>query len=603
MRRWNARHVLAAATLMLTSVGASRAEAGIVILRDGKVFVGKIEKEDVTDDSVKVHFPYKTSDGLTHQVGDGKESAIELSKKNIRWFDADLDEPSSAYWEKFADESLDAFWKQRWLESKRAPEPKPAPQPVTVELRSGERLEGKLIGMAGGVYTIQTKDGQRTLNESEVRKIDFGPEKQERSKNMPIVLPGKASPPINVQFEDADLREVLAQISKRVSYPIFLDSAVKEKVTVSLNQIPWRDAVEVIAHMCKCEVRDYGEGSLFLYQPPKVTIQFTNANIRVVLQLLSAYSGYSIILAPDFGADVTLDVKEVPWYTAMDVLTKSYHLHAKRRGSLIVVSKDDVPFGSDELEYVESGKWPVPTEAPSQKVDLEVEDADLRDACDQIGRLVRANILVDPAIQARATLSAKQVPWRDLVLQLAHQVGAEVRMRGPIVVLEPSPKFTLQASDAPIDVVFQLLAARAEKNLVLTSDVAGVATFDIKEVPFDDAITALAAAAKLPLSEDRGILKIGAGTQGPPKRIEPAARDVILGRRKLKLAVQALLVDHDPQGKSHAIVSGLIYTVGDRLRDESGGEGDVKIAAIKEGSIELENDDHARAVVELSGPR
>lgn len=128
---------------------------------------------------------------------------------------------------------------------------------------------------------------------------------------------------INVDVEDTPLDEVMEQIGQKVERNILVDPNVRETVTVSLNSIPWREAVEVIAKMTQCEVEDRGNGILLLTQPPKVTIQFQDANVRTVLQLLAAYSGKNIIISPQITGEVTLDLKEVHWLRALHAIVKT----------------------------------------------------------------------------------------------------------------------------------------------------------------------------------------------------------------------------------------------------------------------------------------
>lgn len=127
---------------------------------------------------------------------------------------------------------------------------------------------------------------------------------------------------IDVAVEDADLRDVMDEIGRRVGRNIIVEPDIHEKVTISLRKIPWRDAVDVIAKMTKCEVEQRGS-ILVLTQPPKVTIQFTDANVRTVLQLLAAYSGKNIIISPEVHGDVTLDLHEVHWLKALHAIVKT----------------------------------------------------------------------------------------------------------------------------------------------------------------------------------------------------------------------------------------------------------------------------------------
>ena len=127
---------------------------------------------------------------------------------------------------------------------------------------------------------------------------------------------------IDVSVEDADLRDVMDEIGRRVGHNIIVEPDVHEKVTISLRKVPWLEAVRVIANLTKCELET--RGSIYvLTQPPKVTIQFTDANVRTVLQLLAAYSGKNIIISPEVHGDVTLDLHEVHWLKALHAIVKT----------------------------------------------------------------------------------------------------------------------------------------------------------------------------------------------------------------------------------------------------------------------------------------
>jgi hypothetical protein len=92
---------------------ASHAEAGIIITKEGKVIVGRIVKDEMTEEGVKVHWPYK----------ERRERGVFFFEKNrIRWCDADADEPTTAYWDQYANDPIDPAWlpaRDRYLESKK----------------------------------------------------------------------------------------------------------------------------------------------------------------------------------------------------------------------------------------------------------------------------------------------------------------------------------------------------------------------------------------------------------------------------------------------------------------------------------------------------
>lgn len=157
---------------------------------------------------------------------------------------------------------------------------------------------------------------------------------------------------INIDVENADLADVMEQIGRQVGRNILVEPNVRETVSVSLHDIPWREAVDVIARMTRCEVEERPGGILLLTQPPKVTIQFTDANVRTVLQLLAAYSGKNIIIAPEVTGRVTLDLKEVHWQRALHAIVKTvgdYEVVEEHDDLLRVVSRSSI---EQQLETV-----------------------------------------------------------------------------------------------------------------------------------------------------------------------------------------------------------------------------------------------------------
>jgi type II secretory pathway component HofQ len=102
---------------------------------------------------------------------------------------------------------------------------------------------------------------------------------------------------IDVHTDHEPLQSVVARIGALVNRTILVDPTVQEVVTADLVAVPWREAIDVIARLCRCEVEERAGGALVLVQPQIVTIQ-GEANARTTLQLLAAFEGRNIVL-PD----------------------------------------------------------------------------------------------------------------------------------------------------------------------------------------------------------------------------------------------------------------------------------------------------------------
>src|SRR5579871_2053571 len=68
-----------------------------------------------------------------------------------------------------------------------------------------------------------------------------------------------------------------------------------------------------------------------------------------------------------------------------------------------------------------------------RRISISCEDRDLREVMDDIGRQVGRNIVVEPEIHEKVTISLKKIPWTDAVLVIAKMTKCEVEQRGPVV--------------------------------------------------------------------------------------------------------------------------------------------------------------------------
>jgi type II secretory pathway component GspD/PulD (secretin) len=68
------------------------------------------------------------------------------------------------------------------------------------------------------------------------------------------VAPGSGGRRIHIDVEDMDLAEVMERIGRMAGQNILVDPHVHERVTICLRDVHWRDAVDIIARMTRCEV-------------------------------------------------------------------------------------------------------------------------------------------------------------------------------------------------------------------------------------------------------------------------------------------------------------------------------------------------------------
>ncbi|MGE3165828.1 MAG: secretin N-terminal domain-containing protein [Planctomycetota bacterium] len=128
---------------------------------------------------------------------------------------------------------------------------------------------------------------------------------------------------ITIDVRDKDLREVLQGIGRQVDINIVADPEVNEKVTISLDSIEWRQALSVIARQANCKILFESPRLIRFSQPPAISIEFQDADLKVVLDLLAKQSGANIVIAEDITGKVSLSLRDVPWRDALDTIVKT----------------------------------------------------------------------------------------------------------------------------------------------------------------------------------------------------------------------------------------------------------------------------------------
>ncbi|MFH1655605.1 MAG: type IV pilus secretin PilQ [Candidatus Omnitrophota bacterium] len=96
--------------------------------------------------------------------------------------------------------------------------------------------------------------------------------------------------------------------------------------------------------------------------PGNVTLDFRDADIRNVLRLLSYKSGVNIIAAPDVTGLVTIQLTDVPWETALDVILKTYGYGYDQKENIISVTTLDQLAEKRRIEQELAAQEPLTTE-------------------------------------------------------------------------------------------------------------------------------------------------------------------------------------------------------------------------------------------------
>jgi len=145
---------------------------------------------------------------------------------------------------------------------------------------------------------------------------------------------------VSLRVEERQLSTVVRTLREASGANIVvIGDAAEKKVSLDLDDVHWRQALDLAAEDAGCvvEVR-VGDVLAVLEQTP-VIIEADDEDITKVIRLIAAAGGANIVVGPEVQGTVTVRLRDVPWRYALDVTVKTlgYTVVEGERGILRVV--------------------------------------------------------------------------------------------------------------------------------------------------------------------------------------------------------------------------------------------------------------------------
>ncbi len=200
---------------------------------------------------------------------------------------------------------------------------------------------GVLVGVLAGFGDLAAQQ--------EPEKEDTGIESQ---------APGSRTTLLTLRLKDRLLRDVVQSIRRKAGVNIIIDETMEDTVTIDLQDVPWRKALDLVAEAAGCVVVEHAGNVLKVEKPPRVYFAFENADIQNVIDTIAKISGANIVVAPEVQGTITLRLRNIPWRDALDAASKTlgFAVVEEDRGILRVIPpsamKEDLVTRSYQLRYV-----------------------------------------------------------------------------------------------------------------------------------------------------------------------------------------------------------------------------------------------------------
>jgi type IV pilus assembly protein PilQ len=140
---------------------------------------------------------------------------------------------------------------------------------------------------------------------------------------------------VNLNVADKPLEDVVAFLRERsganivVIDPKVLDPNIDtpistEKISIELNDVPWREALEIVAEKAKGIVETRTGGVLVVTKPRRLELfEYHEQPVELVIGDIAKISGANIVISPLVKGTISVRFNGVPWRDALDVVAKT----------------------------------------------------------------------------------------------------------------------------------------------------------------------------------------------------------------------------------------------------------------------------------------
>jgi type IV pilus assembly protein PilQ len=132
---------------------------------------------------------------------------------------------------------------------------------------------------------------------------------------------------VTISRVNATIDEIVEDFRRQADWNIVVDHRnIPEDYRVGEFRVkdePARKALEAFAKIAELSIDDVSLSLIVLSRPPRLTFNFRDADIKVVIDMIARVSGANIIVSPDVKGSITLSINNVPWNEVLSSVVKT----------------------------------------------------------------------------------------------------------------------------------------------------------------------------------------------------------------------------------------------------------------------------------------
>lgn len=182
---------------------------------------------------------------------------------------------------------------------------------------------------------------------------------------------------VTIKVRNASVDQIVDEFRRQTQWNIVVDRRnIPDDYRVDefiVEAEPARKALEAFAIKAELSVEDVSASLIMLSRPPRLTFNFRDADIKVVIDMIARVSGANIIVSPDIKGTITLSISNVPWTDVLNAVMKTLNYTTVKEtfGIIRVIHPDEL------LKQMEIRVFPLKFIQPPSTYEAKVDQGKL----------------------------------------------------------------------------------------------------------------------------------------------------------------------------------------------------------------------------------
>jgi type IV pilus assembly protein PilQ len=153
---------------------------------------------------------------------------------------------------------------------------------------------------------------------------------------------------VTINVKNATVDQVVDEFRRQTGWNIVIDKKnIPEDYRIDELRVEKERATAALdAFVSKAELslENVSPTLILLSRPPRLTFNFRDADIKVVIDMIARVSGANIIVSPDVKGQITLSINNVPWNEVLNAVVKTLNFTTVREnfGIIRIIHPDEL---------------------------------------------------------------------------------------------------------------------------------------------------------------------------------------------------------------------------------------------------------------------